>query len=54
MPALLEGRDSDYEGVQQAKLRLEQMNSEVSADSSIRSNALRMMDSDVSIRFKKK
>lgn len=36
LPATLEGKDSDYEGVMQTKLKMGEMNSDVSVNSSLR------------------
>ena len=54
LPGGLDGKDSDYEGVMQTKLKLGEINSDVSMSSSVQSKALKMVDSDVSVNFKRK
>lgn len=49
----LQNQDSDYEDLNKAKFNVDILNSDVSMHSSIKSNDLRGLDSDVSFRKKK-
>lgn len=50
----LDDRNSDYEGIKEAKLKLGLLDSDVSISRSINSSALKGLDSDVSMNFKRK